>query len=1448
MTSSWRFRFKVLWILLLVVGLLGLPAAPPVRAEPASPTDTPERIVIETGSNAPNEWISGGGLLYWARRCEGGEFRGPGYLRRMPIYLGSVRTLATVDSDHCVTFQGMAADDSGLYYYNSDGNRIEFRSVDDPENPVVVKTTSKAPWSRLALDGDYIYWMSAYYVNSQLRGDLLRTRRDGSGAIQTLASGLTQPGTGQSVLAVNGVVYYLDGNGLNKMNCSSGSCAAPEVLVSGTTGRDLDYVSSSFPVMSYGLYWVEDTAPERIRRYGCTLLLWPPPAHWNCSDSTLYTAPSNDWTIYTPLVQGSNLYFAEMYFKVGEDSDGRIRRLPLSGGAAQSIVVNRPALAVNPAIQVDSRYVYFLDRATTAPGIYRLPLDAAAITWDLKADALEVTQAIQNLNNSAPLVADKPTYVRAYAKLLNGPNARNVEAWLHGSRGGSSLPGSPLSPLNGALPLSTGNTYDRANLNDGWLFRLPSNWLGKGDITLRLEVDPNGVYDDSNPSNNQLSRTVTLHGKAPVCTVFVPVRTHGPYASTSNPNFWPMIDMAKRLWPTPDWWVYHQTEDIAETQVCWAGIIPYPCFGPYELPEDTWKVLTSLNVRDFFTDDPDRCDDAGAKTHYVGMVHNSIDTREDGGTVLGVAYRNDNVAWVKFPPDTPTSSNAFDWPDAGVTLAHELGHNQGRKHVDCNGPENTDPNYPYPTDQIGNVDPNGYYGFDPKTRTPIRPDGAADYMSYCGPEWTSDYTWRAIYNSLSSTRAAQAAQVDEPMVGPPVLVTGGINPTANTGTLNYAWVYPYTAMSAGMRAKWTEALARTQAAQASNTVNYVLRLRDPDGDVLAEHPVTLLESEDLGGETKAFMLTFPDPAGTVATVELAADGTVLDSRSPGTGTPTVTILEPAGGETIQDELTLRWQAQDPDPDDELLYSVQYSPNNGATWYVLLSDYPGQPDSDTVTVTLRDLTIPGSQPGQARIRVAASDGYHTGLATSAGFTVTNRKPQAFIASPTEGENLPPDEPVILRGAGMDVEDGGLSGAALQWTLNGQSKGTGEEVVVAGLAPGDYQAQLTVTDSDNQTGTAQVNFQVATLGIPQGNSPTLDGFCDDSAYQDGVSLLLAPYGNGRQAKVSLVRDADYLWACFSNMNRGTGSPTAFAGVRVDVDNSRDALAQSDDYGFFVAEDGTPFTYQGDGAGGFDDPGPGGLSARVSASTSTWSGELRIARSVLGDWNHRVSLNLGHYWVQFQGDDYEWPFDTVYNQPNTWALATLGDLPRLESLTPSSATAGGSEFDLVVKGQHFQDGAVVRWGSTDLTTQFGSSTVLTATVPAAQIAAPATVDITVRNPGSSDLVSNALPFLVTSPTPAITGLTPDQAPARSDTFTMLVNGGNFLDGAVVLWDGTALPTTFVSATQLRATVSRAQLDVAGTVDVAVRNPGPNAPVSPPVAFTVEPRAFLYLPMVAK
>ena len=69
--------------------------------------------------------------------------------------------------------------------------------------------------------------------------------------------------------------------------------------------------------------------------------------------------------------------------------------------------------------------------------------------------------------------------------------------------------------------------------------------------------------------------------------------------------------------------------------------------------------------------------------------------------------------------------------------------------------------------------------------------------------------------------------------------------------------------------------------------------------------------------------------------------------------------------------------------------------------------------------------------------------------------------------------------------------------------------------------------------------------------------------------------------------------------------------------------------------------------------------------------------------------------------------------------------------QPLVPDATAPGGPDFTLTVNGTGFVSGAVVDWNGSSLTTQFVSSGQLTATVPAADVAAPRTASVTVVNP---------------------------------------------------------------------------------------------------------------------
>jgi len=1449
MSKTLRFTLILFFLLLLgrdmaaAQGSVPLPDATltefpafSVGSQPLSPLDDPGTVVAE----ANGSFVYGGGFLYWENDCVGSVDTLPVYIRRRAETGTVVQTLyevITPTHTQCASVSKYnTADDSGFFCMNYDQSRLEARLTAAPETAInIASLTDLSPI--LVTDENYVYYNQS--------GGIYRTNKDSFGGTRI------SDATDVTGLAVDDTyIYWLDDTGLYRSDktCTNSSCWNDKEQLSAWGGEHLTWKDEDELIWSShsGGYW-------RIyhKRLGVSGVF------------SIYNAPdTSTYNIGRPVYHdGCYFWLEDTVYDLINPPNNLLRRK-----CSSSTETIAEGLTARDYLAAGAFGVLFAD----ANGIYYMPYDAAAIVKDFYLDGMEVTQGIQSLYNDVSLVAEKTTYVRVFGLVTADRPADAVQVVLHGSRNGSELPGSPLHSVNGPQSLNQGIPWDRGNADDGWLFKLPRSWTQAGDLHLEAEIDPRGVYDDPNRGNNTLAGDFVFHYKPPLCIVFMPVRTHAGQGSTDNPHFGSLLDLSTRLLPVPYIHNFIQSTPVEELEVClkW-GFIPYPCYGPYELWEEgawyeAWRddesaVIDSIATRWAFSDDPDVCDDAGANTHYVGMVHPNSKTMN--GTV-GLGRYSSYASWVKFPPynTTPPVDYPWTWPDAGNVLPHELGHNYDRYHVNCNGPDNIDGGYPY-YDQNGEsckLDDgeltafSTHFGFDINSLTPIKPDVAADLMSYGSRIWISDYTWEALFSRVdeptmlmadSRSRPASPERVDLASSDSVVVVSGIITPSASQGRLNHAWVYPTNGVSNRVLQKWqTIAAPSVRIAAAPPPTQYLLRLLDANGVTLDDRAFAPELIFDGSSEDKksGFMLSFPAPDVPVAQIDLLIYSSVVDSLHPGENTPSVQILQPAGGETFDDQMTIVWQATDSDIDDRLLYNVQYSPDQGQTWHALVTNWPGLPDADTVTLTLDSLMgVPASTTG-GLVRVAASDGYNTGIATSSSFVVSNRPPQPYIVSPAPDQLFEAGQIVMLRGGAGDAEDGSLSGEALSWDVTGQSTITDSEAALAGLAPGDYKVTLTAEDSDGLTATAQTTLTVSPLYVPDLlwsiDDPELDGLCDDEAYASGPLLPLEPYPDGNQGAVHLIRTDDYLWACFSGLNHGI-TPTApfmnSAGLVIDANHSGEHQVQSDDYWFYVQEDGTPATKSGTNWGY---AGPGGLLTRISANDNAWNAELRIDASVIGGWDHAAGLELVHVWVPESGSGhYSWPYDAVTQYPDTWATTILGEWPRIENLTPSEATEDDSGALVGVEGENFESGAVALWNGKTMTTSVIGSTYLLFTVDAADLKKDGIVEVRVQNPGLEDYPSNALTFVIKNQVPTVTSLTPHEATAGDSGAVIGVSGQNFDNGAVALWNGEPMTTTVIGSTFLMFTADASDLATVRHVAVSVLNPEPSDGPSDIITFTI-------------
>ncbi len=187
---------------------------------------------------------------------------------------------------------------------------------------------------------------------------------------------------------------------------------------------------------------------------------------------------------------------------------------------------------------------------------------------------------------------------------------------------------------------------------------------------------------------------------------------------------------------------------------------------------------------------------------------------------------------------------------------------------------------------------------------------------------------------------------------------------------------------------------------------------------------------------------------------------------------------------------------------------------------------------------------------------------------------------------------------------------------------------------------------------------------------------------------------------------------------------------------------------------------------------------------------------------------------------------------------ASTTPNPVPTLSTLSPSTAAQGGSGFTLTVNGSNFASPAVVRWNGATRATTFVSPNQLTATIPASDLATAGNASVTVFNPAPGGGTSAAATFSVTvpnNPAPVAGSLAPSSATAGGSGFTLTVNGSAFVAGSVVRWNDANRTTTFVSPTQLSATISAADIAVAGNASVRVFSPAPGGGTSAALTFTI-------------
>ena len=188
-----------------------------------------------------------------------------------------------------------------------------------------------------------------------------------------------------------------------------------------------------------------------------------------------------------------------------------------------------------------------------------------------------------------------------------------------------------------------------------------------------------------------------------------------------------------------------------------------------------------------------------------------------------------------------------------------------------------------------------------------------------------------------------------------------------------------------------------------------------------------------------------------------------------------------------------------------------------------------------------------------------------------------------------------------------------------------------------------------------------------------------------------------------------------------------------------------------------------------------------------------------------------------------------------------------PVLSQVTPTQIVMGSTDAQIVVTGtnlaQQVSSGtwastSQIQWNGTSLTTLwysfYGNSQSITATVPANLLTAVGTANVTAVSSTSTPATSNALTVsIIPPPPPTVSFISPNTGPINTAA-TLNINGTGFTSSSTVTLNGTDIPPTYVSPTQITVKLPASAVRLPGNLQFIVTTPPPGGGTSGALAYT--------------
>ena len=338
-----------------------------------------------------------------------------------------------------------------------------------------------------------------------------------------------------------------------------------------------------------------------------------------------------------------------------------------------------------------------------------------------------LVQAVQSLGYPAPVVAEKEALLRIFVIAARTTTETLPPATATFYTDDDETYSVEIDGTSEPIPTE----IDEGSLDKSLNVTIPASVIEEG-LSVVVEIDPDSAID----AEILAARRIPESGELDLGVEGVPdfELTAIPFVYTKD----------------PDSSVIETLEEMADDE------------EEHELLHDTYDLLP---IAEMTVDDHDPVEISSRSGYAVLRRTVAIRAAEGGsGYWMGLMTTFSDVGGTAYRPGTSSASIT----DASI-MAHELGHNLSLWHAPCGGPAGVDPAYPHEGGSIG------AWGYDHRGDSLIDKDEAKDLMTYCKPEWVSDYHFEKAHRH----RTAQEMSHGEARrrTGPSLLVWGARSPS-----------------------------------------------------------------------------------------------------------------------------------------------------------------------------------------------------------------------------------------------------------------------------------------------------------------------------------------------------------------------------------------------------------------------------------------------------------------------------------------------------------------------------------------------------------------------------------------------------------------------------------------------------------------------------------------------